>query len=730
MFNKIVGSIGAFSYRNRKVISIVALILFIAVFIVSSQLVIEYSYAEESIVNDIFPQDDNLVIVYDNKDEDKIADIIKQLEKDEHISSIQAYANTLGAQMSPSDMSEMMGIPVAFVNTLYYIHGNGMDTTGMTLVEFVNFISSDDFLNNELFSSMIDDESKAQILQLKSIIDALSSEQEYTAEEISDILGVEKELVQSIFLIAQLKESSIISITPMFWSNIANFLGMDAETIEKIFGIQPIQAMTFTEFVDVITEVSGNLGAIMDEEQTEQLDMFKQMSDMVKEEKELSPEDLAGFFGGAAENDMFNENTVALLYVMAKSNTVDMSEVRIPLYDLFIFLSEDILKNEAFSSFFDESVAAQFEEAKATMEDGLAQLVGESHSRMVLTLNYAVESEEIYAFYDDLHEMLDSTLSGEYYLVGMTAMSDEVSKSFETEYLIISIVTAIAVFSVVLFTFKKLLLSLLLIGVIECAVFSMMTVMVIIDLPMYFIPLILVQCILMGSMIDYGILFTTYYKEVRKEFSVEEALPEVMRRATHSILTSSILIVAVTLICGRLMSGAVASILTTLGIGSLCAILLILFVLPSLLVIFDKQVIKQKRKTDIDEFDQYDEPAKVEVTTEAKESVEAEESADEAELDEAEDVAVEEVIQLEETEETAETVAIVDGEVLDAVEEADELEVETVDTVAEPDELEVETVDTVTEADEFEVETVDTVTESDELEANVEAEELDKSEEA
>ena len=75
-----------------------------------------------------------------------------------------------------------------------------------------------------------------------------------------------------------------------------------------------------------------------------------------------------------------------------------------------------------------------------------------------------------------------------------------------------------------------------------------------------------------------------------------------MRRATHSILTSSLLIVLVTLICGRLMSGAVASILTTLGIGSLCAILLILFVLPSLLVIFDKYVIR-KPEDDFDEFD-------------------------------------------------------------------------------------------------------------------------------
>lgn len=602
MFDRIVGSIGAFSYRNRKLISIVAIVLFLAVVILQSQLIIEYSYAEESIVTDVFPQDDNVVIVYDSKDEAKIGEIIQYLEKDEHVTSVQAYANTLGAEMTPAAMAELMGIPTAFVNTLFYIHQNGMDTTGMTLVDFVAFLSSDDFLNNELFASMIDDETKGQISQMKSLVDALASEEEYSAEEIAGILGVDAQLVKSVFFIAQLRDANISNITPMFWANVADALGMDAETIEKIFKIQPVRALKFTDFVDIITEVAKYAGGVMDDEQIEQLGMLKEMSDMVQEGTALSPDDIADLFASAADSEMFNENTITLLYIMARSNTVDMTGVSVPLYDFFIFLSEDILQNEAFSSFFDESVTAQFEEAKATMQEGLAQLVGEDHSRMVITIDYAPESKEIYAFYENFQAMLESTLSGEFYLVGQTAMSYEVSQSFKTEYLIISIVTAVAVFIVVCFTFKKFFLSLLLVGVIECAVFSMMSVMVVINLPMYFVPLILVQCILMGSMIDYGILFTTYYMEVRREFGVEEALPEVMRRATHSILTSSLVIVLVTLICGRFMSGAVASILTTLGIGSLCAILLILFVLPSLLVIFDKLVVKEK-KAEIDEFD-------------------------------------------------------------------------------------------------------------------------------
>ena len=604
MFEKIVGSIGNFSYKNRKLLSVFAAILFIAVLITSTQLVIEYSYAEENIVNEMVPQDDMLVIVYENKDEEKIKDVIAYLERDERIASVQAYANTLGLELAPSDLADLVGIPVEFVNTLFYICQNGMEASGMTIVDFASFISSDEFLNNELFASMIDDEMKAQVVQLKTLVDAIASEKEYTAEEISAMIGVDAQLVQSIFFIAQLRDANVSNITPMFWANVANALGMDAETIQTIFNIQPVRSLKFSEFVYIVSEVAKYADGIIEPEQAEQLAMLKDVTDMITDGRIVTPDELAGMLSNVADSDMLNGDTLTLLCVMAESNTVDMSAVRIPLYDLFMFLSEEIMPNEAFASFFDEEIVSQFDEASALVEEGLSLLIADDYARMLVNLSYEPESKEIYEFYANFNEMLESTLSGEYYLIGMTALSDEVSKTFEHEYLIISVVTAVAVFAVVWFTFRKFLLAMLLIGVIECAVFSMMSVMVVINLPMYFVPLILVQCILMGSMIDYGILFTTYYIEVRKEYNVEDALPEVMRRSTHSILTSSLLIVLVTLISGRFMSGAVASILTTLGIGSLCAILLILFVLPSLLVIFDKQVVKQRKGADgIDEFD-------------------------------------------------------------------------------------------------------------------------------
>ncbi len=605
MFEKIVGSIGEFSYRNRRAIAIIAVILFVCVSIVQVQTGIEYSYAEESPVTDLFPQDDNLVMLYNNADEGKIAEILTYLEQDEHVTTVMCYENTLGLQMSAADLGAMVAIDEALLNTLFYIYENGMEAPGMLLTEFVDFVASDAFLNNPLLSSMIEEEAASQIGQLKALTDALASGEEYTADEISDMLGVKEQLVQSVFYIAQLKNLNLFNITETFWSTAADALGMNPATIERIFGVTPVKAMKFAEFVDIISSLAKVAKVAFAEEQRSQIAMLEKMADMVEKGTLLTPADVAALFSAAAENEMFTESNISLLLILAESSATDLSETKIPLYELFQFLSEDILTNEAFIPFFDDDMLSQFAEAEAMIAEGKAQLIGKDHARMLITLDYPMESPEMYAFYESFDEMLSDTLSEEYYLIGLSAMSYEVSQSFQEEFAVISVVTAIVVFLVVWLTFKRFWLSLLLICIIECAVFAMMSVMVVIGEPIFFIALILVQCILMGSMIDYGILFTTYYMEVRKELPVETALPETMKRATHAILTSSLIIILVTLICGRLMSGAVATILTTLGIGATCAILLILFVLPSLLVIFDKQLFgkKEKKEEEPDPFD-------------------------------------------------------------------------------------------------------------------------------
>ena len=592
MFENIVSNIGKIGYRYRKPIAVLGLILFIAVIILEGSTIIEYSYAEESIVTDIFPQDDTLVIVYNNYDEERISKLIEWLEQDEHVTSVQAYANTLGMELSPDQLSEMLGIDVVFVNTLFYIYENGMLTQGMTFKDFASFISSDSFLENEMFASMIDEDSKAQIKQLGDLVDSLTNGIAYTADEIAAKYDVDPSTVKLIFYIKQLQNMSSSNAFGTVLGTVAGLLGMDTKFIENIFPFEPVDKMTFDEFAQTLATLYPYVSTVLPSDQAAQFEMLISIADTVRNNTELYPEDIAEMFSSMAGSEMFTDDAISLLYIMSRSNTMDFSDKKISIYDFFVFISEKVVSNESLSSFFDEASLAQIKEAEEQIIGGKAQLVGKEHSRMVVTINYVPESKEIYAFYDDLSNKLDSIMHRDYYLVGTSAMAYEVSQSFDQEFLIITIVTIIVILIVVLATFKSFYLSAILIAIIECAVFAMMSVMAVTNSPIFFIAVIVVQCILMGTMIDYAILFTTYYREVRKEYTIEEALPETMRRSTYAILTSSLILVLVTFGCGLFMEGMVASILQALSIGAFSAIILIMFVLPSLLVIFDKTVTK------------------------------------------------------------------------------------------------------------------------------------------
>ena len=554
MLDKILGFFGRLSYYLRHLVVLIFIALFACVAYLQSLATISYSYSEYNKVTDVFPEDDTVVLIYENKDEAKIKEIIASLSENEHVTSLQGYSNTLGMEMTTAELAAVAGIDESFIKTLFYIKENGTATNGMTFTAFINFIASDTFLSNEMLAGMIDDATKAQLIQTQTLVNTIAS-------------GVELDA-----------------------ATLAGMFGMDARTVGGIFYMMGVETMSVDNFVNTMLGMAmQNPGAVAPE-QLAGLQQMAALSAMAKNPEPMTPAELVMAF--PVQSEMFNESTVTLLCIMYDSAMYDATGKTLALYDFFGFISDFILPNETFAPFFDEATKAQMLGAKETMESGKAQLVGSEHSRLIFTIDYTVESEEMYSFYASLEEDLNAKLEGEYFLVGNTAMSNELSKSFDKEYVLISVVTAISIFLVVLLSFKRLAIPAILIGVIECAVFITMSVMTVTDSSMYFIALIIVQCVLMGAMVDYGILLTNYYVEVRRDHTVKEALPEVLKRSIRAIATSATILVVITFVCSFFMEAAVAAILSTLCIGSFSALLLVVFILPSLLAVFDRLVIE------------------------------------------------------------------------------------------------------------------------------------------
>ena len=174
-------------------------------------------------------------------------------------------------------------------------------------------------------------------------------------------------------------------------------------------------------------------------------------------------------------------------------------------------------------------------------------------------------------------------------------MTYEMQQSFNQEMLFITLLTAIAIFIVVAIAFRSLMIPAILVLLVQCGVYITVSIIGLQGYSIYFLALLIVECILMGATIDYGILFTNYYREKRKIMDVRESLREAYNGSIHTIMTSGLIIVLVVGIVGNFFSNPViGQICKTLSTGALCASLLILFILPGLLATFDKLVIRKK----------------------------------------------------------------------------------------------------------------------------------------
>ena len=315
--------------------------------------------------------------------------------------------------------------------------------------------------------------------------------------------------------------------------------------------------------------------------------------------KELSGalESLGGGMGAdIGENISFDPSMLTVVYssYFARSS-LPAGEQKLTIPELFNYVHDKMLNNILFSALISPDMKETVLSAKEMLDSGMRMLKSPRYSRLIAYTNLPVESEET----DKLLDLLKETgkeLTGEYYLIGNSAMSDEIRNTFSDELRTITMMTAAAIFLIVLISSRSFIVPALLVLIVQCGVYITVTVVGWQGYSIYFLALLIVECILMGATIDYGILFTGYYREFRKSLPVSESLKEAYAASIHSIMTSGLILVLVTLILGYTYSDpTVAEICRTISTGALSAILVILFLLPGLLSALDRLVIPKRR---------------------------------------------------------------------------------------------------------------------------------------
>lgn len=261
------------------------------------------------------------------------------------------------------------------------------------------------------------------------------------------------------------------------------------------------------------------------------------------------------------------------------------SNYSVPLIDMFGFIYEE--KQAGYVSLGDE-LNETIDDLHDQLEDAKKQLGTDEYSRMLLFTNVPEEGEETFAFLDELHNVVQQYYPDGSYVVGDSTSDYDLSSVFSTDNLMVSILSFLFVLVILVFTFKSAGLPVLLLAIIQGAIWINFSVPVIMDTNIFFLSYLIVSSIQMGANIDYAIVISSRYTELKKEMSIKDAMVETLNQAFPTIITSGAILAIAGLLIGFLSSDvAISSVGICLGRGTLISIGLVMFVLPQILLLGD-----------------------------------------------------------------------------------------------------------------------------------------------
>ena len=237
-----------------------------------------------------------------------------------------------------------------------------------------------------------------------------------------------------------------------------------------------------------------------------------------------------------------------------------------------------------------------YETLRDTINDAEAQLIGTNYTRVLFILDSDIESKQTFAMIENMREEVKA-FCPQAIFAGDSMSSYDLDKSFSTDNLKVSILTVLFVFVILMFTFRSWGTPIPLTATIQGAIFINFSISAFAGTNLFFFVYLIVSAIQMGATIDYAIVITNRYQELKQTTDKKTAVIESLNQSFPTILTSgSILAIAGFLIGGVVGDPLIATLGSCLGRGVLISIASVMLVLPALLMIFDKWLDKTKFK--------------------------------------------------------------------------------------------------------------------------------------
>lgn len=264
----------------------------------------------------------------------------------------------------------------------------------------------------------------------------------------------------------------------------------------------------------------------------------------------------------------------------------------VPLIDIIDFLYEEV--DEGYVTL-DDELMNTLEDAHSKIQIAKDQLEGEDNDRILVYLTLPEEGDETFAFIDKIHDIAKGYYGEDANILtpGESTSQYDLYKTFQVDNTVVNVVSILAVLVVLLFTFKSAGMPVLLILVIQGAIWINFAFPAIQQKNLFFMSYLIVSSIQMGANIDYAIVISGRYMELKDKMSKEDAIIETMNFAFPTIVTSGSMLALAGILIGQMSSdGAICGIGQCLGRGTIISIIIVMFCLPQILLLGEKIIDK------------------------------------------------------------------------------------------------------------------------------------------
>lgn len=223
-------------------------------------------------------------------------------------------------------------------------------------------------------------------------------------------------------------------------------------------------------------------------------------------------------------------------------------------------------------------------------------LKNDEYQLMLVNSEYKVATDQVNAQIKELNQILHSYDEGGM-LIGEGPLTADLIDITDKDFKTVSAVSIGIIFLIILILFKSISLPVILVSVIEFAIFINMGIPYYIGTKLPFVASIVIGTIQLGSTVDYAILMTTRYKRERNHGAEKyDAITTAHRVSAQSIMVSALSFFAATIGVGVYSNiDMISSLCILMARGALISMVVVIFVLPSVFMVFDKVIVKTSK---------------------------------------------------------------------------------------------------------------------------------------